>query len=276
MSPEIARKLKGIKHIALDMDGTIYLSNRIFPFTIPFLNSLDEMGIGYTFLTNNPSKSLKAYYEKLDRMGVKAGEGQMLTTVQATIDYIRAAYPAVRRLFLLGTPSMVSQFEAAGFISTADDPDDVPDAIVASFDMTLEYSRLCRAAWWISRGLPYIATNMDKVCPTDERKILVDCGSICACLESATGRRPDKILGKPDPEMLLSLASRLGLEPSQMAMVGDRVYTDIAMACNAGAFGVLVLSGETTRLAASKAQQQPDLIVENIGELGELLKESRQ
>ncbi|MCQ2177879.1 MAG: HAD-IIA family hydrolase [Bacteroidales bacterium] len=276
MNSELAGRLRDIRHVVLDMDGTIYLSNTLFPFTNPFLAGLDEMGISHTFLTNNPSKSLKAYHEKLEKMGVAVDDGQMLTTVQATIDYIHTSRPDVRKLFILGTPSMVTQFEAAGFISTADDPDDVPDAIVAAFDMTLEYKRLCRAAWWISRGLPYFATNPDRVCPTNERTVLVDCGSICACLESATGRKPDKTLGKPDPEMLLSLASKLGLKPSQMAMVGDRVYTDIAMACNAGAFGVLVLSGETTPEMAARAPQQPDLIVENIGELGRLLKLARQ
>ena len=93
---------------------------------------------------------------------------------------------------------MISQFEAAGFTSCEDTPEDVPDIVVAAFDMTLTYKRLCRAAWWISRGLPYIATNPDRVCPTNEETVLVDCGSICRCLESATGRKPDITLGKPD------------------------------------------------------------------------------
>lgn len=276
MNKELKERLSSIKHIALDMDGTIYLSNTLFPFTIPFLERLDKVGVTHSFLTNNPSKSLDDYLNKLHKMGIPAEKSQMLTTVQATIDYIRGHYPDARRLFLLGTPSMVSQFEAQGFIPTADDPDDVPDLIVASFDMTLRYERLCRAAWWIKQGLPYVATNPDRVCPTDARTVLVDCGSICACLQSATGRTPDKMLGKPDPEMLLSLAAKLGLNPGEIAMVGDRIYTDIAMAQNAGAFGVLVLSGETTIEVAEKAENQPDLIVKNIEELGELLEQSRQ
>ncbi len=267
-------RLSLIKHVALDMDGTIYLSNTLFPFTIDFLSSLGRMGITYSFLTNNPSKSLNDYLLKLSKMGVPVREDQMYTTTIATIDYIRANYPQAHRLFLLGTPSMVSQFEEAGFISCEDSAQDVPDLVVASFDMTLRYERLCRAAWWISQGLPYLATNPDRVCPTDQQTVLVDCGSICACLQSATGRRPDHTLGKPDPSMLDGIRSRLGLKPEEIAMVGDRLYTDIAMARNAGAFGVLVLSGESTLEDVKNAPQssRPDLVVENIAELGNLLK----
>jgi NagD protein len=190
----------------------------------------------------------------------------------AAIDYIKSHYPSAKRLFLLGTPSMISQFEKAGFESCADNPDDVPDVLVGAFDMTLEYSRLCRAAWWASQGIPYIATNPDRVCPTDQRTVLVDCGSICKCIEHATGRQPDITLGKPDPNMLKGILDRHGLAPEEIAMVGDRIYTDVAMARNAGAFGVLVLSGETTlETAENEVDGAPDLIVRDIRELGDLL-----
>lgn len=276
MTPELKQRLAGIRHVALDMDGTIYMGNALFPFTIPFLRRLREMGITYSFLTNNPSKSLDDYLLKLHKMGIEATEEEMYTTTVATIDYLKAHYPSARRLFLLGTPSMISQFEKAGYISTADSADDVPDVVIAAFDMSLVYSRLCRAAWWIAQGLPYIATNPDRVCPTNERTVLVDCGSICRCLEHATGRRPDITLGKPDPNMLIGIEQQKQLQPEQIAMVGDRIYTDIEMARNAHAFGVLVLSGETTLEVAQAAPHQPDLIVENIGELGSLLALARE
>ena len=276
MTPELKQRLAGIRHVALDMDGTIYMGNSLFPFTIPFLRRLREMGITYSFLTNNPSKSLDDYLLKLHKMGIEATEEEMYTTTVATIDYLKAHYPSARRLFLLGTPSMISQFEKAGYISTADSADDVPDVVIAAFDMSLVYSRLCRAAWWIAQGLPYIATNPDRVCPTNERTVLVDCGSICRCLEHATGRRPDITLGKPDPNMLIGIEQQKQLRPEQIAMVGDRIYADIEMARNAHAFGVLVLSGETTLEVAQAAPHQPDLIVENIGELGSLLALARE
>lgn len=276
MELQLKEKLAKIKHVALDMDGTIYMGTHLFPFTIPFLEKLTSMGITYSFLTNNPSKSIDDYLLKLKKMGINATEEEIYNTTIATIDYIKAHYPSAKRLFLLGTPSMISQFEKAGFISTADDAEDVPDIIVAAFDMTLNYSRLCRAAWWISQNIPYIATNPDKVCPTNEKTILVDCGSICKCLESATGRIPDITLGKPDPNMLVGIQQQKNLKPEQIAMVGDRIYTDIAMAHNANAFGCLVLSGETTLEVAKAAPRQPDLIAENIKELGDLLEESHQ
>jgi NagD protein len=273
---ELKARLAGIRHVALDMDGTIYMGMSLFDYTIPFLNSLKEMGITYSFLTNNPSTSIPDYLKKLAGMGIEATEEEMYTTALATIDYIKTNYPEARRLFLLGTPSMISEFEKAGFESVADSAEERPDVLVVAFDKTLEYSRLCRAAYWAQQGLPYIATNPDRVCPTDQPTVLVDCGSICKCIEHATGRQPDIVLGKPDPNMLTGVQARYGVKPEQVAMVGDRIYTDIEMAHNAGAFGVLVLSGETTLQIADEAPRQPDLIADSIEVLGELLRASRE
>ena len=143
---ELMERLRRIRHVALDMDGTIYMGMSLFPYTKPFLEGLKELGIGYSFLTNNPSKSIADYLHKLETLGIRATREEMYTTALATIDYIKEHYPAAKRLFLLGTPSMISEFEAAGFESAADSADDVPDVIVAAFDMTLQYDRLCRAA----------------------------------------------------------------------------------------------------------------------------------
>lgn len=271
LSDETIGRLRKIKLVALDMDGTIYKGSQLFPCTIPFLNGLRSLGIKYTFLTNNPSKSLSDYLKRLDEMGIPATKEDLYTTAQATIDYIHSHYPGIKKLFILGTPSMISQFEEAGFISAADDPDDEPDGIVAAFDMTLTYARLCRAAWWIHCGKPYFATNPDFVCPTDLPTVLVDCGSICACLEKATGRKPDIVMGKPDPEMLKGILEKHGLQPSEVAMVGDRIYTDLLMAHRADALGVLVLSGETTLDTAIKTDPRPGIIANDLSELGEML-----
>lgn len=287
LTPELKAILSKIKHLALDMDGTIYLGSQLFPFTIDFLDSMDKVGVGHSFLTNNPTKSVADYLHKLEGMGIKATEDNMYTTSLAAIDYIKKTHPRAKRLFMLGTPSMVSQFEKAGFEACADDPDDVPDVLVVAFDTTLVYPRLCRAAWWASQGIPYVATNPDRVCPTDQRVVLVDCGSLQKCIEHATGRRPDIVLGKPDPTMLQGIMDRHGLKPEEIAMIGDRIYTDTAMAHNAGAVGVLVLSGETTLETAEKVREDaatnpnpefypPDVIVRDIKELGELIIESKK
>ena len=273
---ELKARLANIRHVALDMDGTIYMGMSLFDYTIPFLQSLREMGITYSFLTNNPSTSIPDYLKKLAGMGIEATEEEMYTTALATIDYIKTNFPEARRLFLLGTPSMISEFEKAGFESLPDSAEQKPDVLVVAFDKTLEYSRLCRAAYWAQQGVPYVATNPDRVCPTDQPTVLVDCGSICKCIEHATGRQPDIVLGKPDPNMLTGVQARYGVKPEEVAMVGDRIYTDIEMAHNAGAFGVLVLSGETTLQIADEAPRQPDLIADSIEVLGELLRASRE
>ena len=286
LSPDLQKRLSRIKRLALDMDGTIYMGNVLFPYTLDFLNKMSENGIGYSFLTNNPTKSVADYLHKLDSMGIHADNDNMYTTSLAAIDYIKSHYPDAKRLFMLGTPSMVSQFEKAGFEACADDPEDVPDVLVVAFDTTLEYSRLCRAAWWAQQGIPYIATNPDKVCPTNEKTVLVDCGSLQKCIEHATGRRPDIVLGKPDPNMLYGIMDKFGLESDEVAMVGDRIYTDTATAHNAKAFGVLVLSGETTLETALKVAEDartnpapeffpPDLIVRDLEELGELILKAK-
>ena len=287
VSPQLNEKLSKIKHLALDMDGTIYLGSTLFPFTKKFLADMTEAGISYSFLTNNPSISVADYLKKLEKLGIDANEDNMYTTSLAAIDYIKSHYPEAKRLFILGTPSMTTQFEEAGFISCADDPDDVPDVLVVAFDKTLAYDRLCRASWWASQGIPYVATNPDRVCPTDQRTVLVDCGSMCKCIEYATGRQPDVCVGKPDPNMLRGVFERYGYQPDEVAMVGDRIYTDTATAHNAGAFGVLVLSGETTLEVAEKVAEDartnpapeffpPDLIARDVKELGELLVAARK
>lgn len=272
----LMEKCSKIKHVALDMDGTIYMGSTLFDFTIPFLNTLTANGIGYSFLTNNPTKSQEDYLKKLEKLGIHATKDEMYTTAIATIDYIKVHFPNARRLFILGTPSMIAEFERAGFVSVADDPAERPDVLVVAFDMTLQYSRLCRAAWWAKQGVPYIATNPDKVCPTDQEVVLVDCGSIFRCIEYATDRRPDIVIGKPNPDMLDGIKNRYGLDASEIAMCGDRIYTDVAMAHNAGALGVLVLSGETTLETALSSDPQPDITALNIAEFAELLLESKK
>lgn len=274
ISPELLNKIKKIKHVALDMDGTIYNGTTLFSFTISFLNKLKELGISYSFLTNNPSKSIEDYLKKLENLGISATEEEMYSSAVATIDYLKNNYPEAKRLFILGTPSMIKQFEKAGYISTEDSAEDIPDALVVAFDMTLTYERLCRAAWWAKQNILYVATNPDRVCPTDQPVVLVDCASIYSCIETATGRKPDIVLGKPQKEMLDGILTSKKLKPEEVAMVGDRIYTDMMMAHNAGAFGVLVLTGEATLDDAKKADPELDIILPSIETLGNLIEYS--
>lgn len=267
-------QLGSIRHVALDMDGTIYKGGTLFDFTRAFLETMTRLGIGYTFLTNNSSKSLKEYLSHLRTMGIAATAEQLYTSTLSTIDCLRREFPAVRRLFVLGTPSLQAEFAEAGFEVLSDHEE--PQAVIVGFDTTLAFPRLCKAAWWIQRGKPFIATHPDRVCPTDQPTVLVDCGSVCACLQTATGKAPTTVLGKPDPRMLAGILARHSLPSAQLAMVGDRLYTDMVMAKRAGALGVLVLTGEATRADVAHCAEAPDLVVRSIEELGELLVASRR
>ena len=271
----LMKALAKISHVALDMDGTIYLGDTLFPYTMQFLDTLRGLGISYSFLTNNPTKSSGDYLKKLRKLGIEATPEQMYTSSIATIDYIHQNFPQAKRIFALGTPSMHEEFRMGGFELCEDSPEDRPDVLVVAFDTTLTYNRLCRAAWWASHNdIPYIATNPDWVCPTDEQTILVDCGSLCKAIEGSTQRQPDVVIGKPTPNMLWCIRDKYGLRDDEIAMVGDRIYTDVATAQNAGSFGVLVLSGETTLDMSLTYERQPDLTAASIKELGELLKEA--
>lgn len=273
---QLREACRKIKHVALDMDGTIYMGSHLFLFTQEFLQTLRDNGIGYSFLTNNPTRSIADYLAKLEKMGIEATADNMYTTAVATIDYLKAQMPGVKRLFVVGTPSMKAEFEQAGFELTAASADDMPQALVVAFDTTLEYERLCHASWLASQGVPYIATNPDRVCPTNLPTVLVDCGSLCACIEHATGRTPDIVIGKPNPDMLSGIRFRHNLQADEIAMCGDRIYTDVAMARNAGALGVLVLSGETTLETAINSDPQPPITAKSILEFSKLLIESKK
>ncbi len=187
--------LSRLRHVVLDMDGTIYRGTRLFDATLPFLARLRRLGLGYTFLTNNTSRARRDYVEKLRRFGIEPETAQIRTPADSAIHYLRHNLADVERIAVLGTPSLCGEFEEAGFRIDWDKP----GAVVVGFDTTLTYERLCRTAYLVTQELPYIATHPDFVCPTDQPTVLVDCGSICACLAAATGRRPDVVLGKPDP-----------------------------------------------------------------------------
>jgi len=268
-------QLRRIQHVALDMDGTIYCGGTLFPFTNPFLSLLKKLDIGFTLLTNNSSKSVEDYIVHLRRLGICVTEEQLCTSTHLTIKFLKEEMAAVRRIFLLGTASMSREISAAGFGLAEDDPADEPDAVLVGFDTGLTFSRLCRAAYWIKQGKPFIASHVDRVCPTDQPTVLVDCGSVCAALTEATGRKPDAVLGKPDPRMLGEVLLRHELRPQNLAMVGDRLYTDMVMAQRTGALGVLVLTGEATAAEAASHLPTLDLVVQDVAQFGEMLKAAR-
>lgn len=266
--------LDKVRHAVLDMDGTIYLGKRVFPESQPFLASLAHLGIGHSFMTNNCSRSRQQYVRHLHDIGIDADVDSIQTSAHATAYHIQSRLPDVKRLFVLGTDGLDDDFRQAGFKIVDHDP----EVVVVGFDMNLTYDDLCRTAYWISRGLPYIATHPDRICPTDRPTVLPDCAAICALLETATGRRPDAIPGKPNPAMLQAVCAKYVLEANEVMMVGDRLYTDIRMARDAGVIAVLTLTGEAKKgdLDFCPAETKPDVVVEHLGDLQQMLEMARQ
>jgi HAD superfamily hydrolase (TIGR01450 family) len=270
-SRAIMARLAKIRCVVLDLDGTLYLDSQLFDCSLPFLREISEIGIDYVFVTNNSSSSSKEYQSKLHKLGITAKLSQIHISTHATIAYLRAEYPAIKRIFILGNSSLQEEFSNSGFSVCPANPRIPVDAVVVGFDTSLIYQNLCHAAYLINQGKPYFATHPDLVCPTAAATVLVDCGAIIECLKAATGRRPDAILGKPEPWMLLSIMRKEGFNADEIMMVGDRVYTDIVMAQRANVMAVLVLSGETKLEQAKSVTPQPDIILHHIGELGKIL-----
>ncbi len=270
--------LTDITHVFLDMDGTIYAGDELFAFTPVVLERLTTLGIGYTFLTNNCTRGREEYVAHLRELGLHVHLDQIHTSAEATVACLAQRWPAIEHICVLGTPNLVARLRAAGYVATdavdglVGDEISEPDLVVTSFDTTLTYERLCRAAYWIKCGKPWVATHLDAYCPTNRETVLVDSGSICAALTHATGRSPDAVAGKPHATMLAGLLDGLGLSPDRVAVVGDRLSTDIAMAANAGCHGILVLSGDTRRDQIDGAEVAPDIVLENLSGLPAALR----
>lgn len=266
-------RLAALRHVVLDMDGTIYLGRRLFPATAPLLALLQRLGMGYSFVTNNCSRSRAEYVAHLRELGVETPGDAVVTSSHAAIHYLRTHVPEARRVFALGSPGGNDDLRLGGFEIV----EEAPNAVVVGFDQRLTYERLCRAAYFIKQGLPYVATHPDRVCPTDEATVLPDCGAICALLETATGRKPDAVPGKPHPGLLQAVMDRHGLTAAETAMIGDRLYTDVRMARDAGVLAVLTLTGEATAEEAGQlaAGRRPDLIVRDLEDFATRLLAAR-
>lgn len=253
-----------IRHALFDMDGTLYRGSHLFSWTAEALALLDDHGIGFTYLTNNSSRSAADYLEKLRRFHLPDDRDHLWTSSLCTLEYMAAEYPAARTVYLLGTESLRKEFAEAGYEMLSENDSRRPDLLVVAFDTELIYSRLCKAAWWAKEGVPYIATHPDKICPTERDTVLVDCGAVTDCIFSAAGRAPDRVLGKPDERMISGLLKKLRLPPSEVMMVGDRLYTDMEMARRSATVAALVLSGETTAESLRQSDWTPDIVADNI------------
>jgi HAD superfamily hydrolase (TIGR01450 family) len=263
----LREQLRTIRNFALDMDGTFYLGNRLLDGSLEFLERVRETGRSFVFLTNNSSKSRREYMEKLHRLGVELTERQLVTSGQATIRYLLAHHPG-QSVFLLGNPTLAEEFEEGGIRLDTQNP----DLVVTAFDSTLDYKKLWMLCDFVRAGLPYLATHPDFNCPT-ETGFMPDIGAIHAFVHASTGRTPDTIIGKPYAEIMDCAFAQTGHTAAETVMVGDRLYTDIAVTQYVpGLRSILVLTGETALKDLEGSQTQPDMIFAALRDVTPLLE----
>ena len=261
--------LTGKRLFLLDMDGTIYLDETLFDGTVDFLEYVRRIGGKYLFLTNNSSRSVEAYIEKMRRLGIETTAEDFLTSVDALVIYLRAHGYADKRLYAFGTRTFRQQLTQAGFSVTHRLEEGI-EALICGFDTELTFQKLEDACILLNRGVDFIAANQDWVCPTWYGYV-PDCGSVCEMLFRATGRRP-VFIGKPQPEMALLAMEKYGYSRAETVLVGDRLYTDIACGIRAGIDAALVLSGESTLADIPENPEKPTHIYDNIRQLLQALQ----
>ncbi|MDE7403482.1 MAG: HAD-IIA family hydrolase [Lachnospiraceae bacterium] len=243
------------------MDGTIYLGEKWIDGAMDFLEAVEKAGKRYVFLTNNSSKNPQAYVEKLRRMGLDVEESRIVTSGQATIAYLKENFPG-KKVYLLGNELLEEQFLKEGILLD----EKAPEVVVVGFDTSLTYAKMCRVCDLVREGLPYISTHPDYNCPT-ETGFIPDAGAIHAFIHASAFRYPDHIIGKPNGDIMDYLAAREGVLKSETAMVGDRLYTDVAAGVNNGYTGILVLSGEACMKDVETSAVMPHLIFTSVREM---------
>lgn len=261
-------KFKDINLYLFDMDGTLYLGNRLFDFTKELLTTIKATGRRYMFMTNNSAKSVADYIKKLEKLGISAEREDFITSSQATSYYLKKHYPN-HKLYVCGTKSLVKELVTEGFTVT-ENLDEV-ECIVLGNDQELTFKKLediCKIL--LSRDVPYIATNPDYVCPTEFGSV-PDCGSIIDMLYNSVKKRPI-VIGKPEPLMPLLAMERTGYKKQETAVIGDRLYTDVKSGVNAGVVSVLVLSGEATLDDLKTSDVTPDIVLDDCGAIIEQIK----
>ena len=262
-------KIKDLKLFLFDMDGTLYLGDRLFDFTSELLEKIKQSGGKYMFMTNNSSKSVADYIKKLEKLGIKSIYDDFITSSQATAYYLKK-YHSGKTLYVCGTESLKKELCSNGFEITEEL--DKVEVLVMGFDTELTFKKLHDASYLLltRADLPYIATNPDYVCPTEFGSV-PDCGSVCDMLYNVSKRRP-VVIGKPEALMPILAMEKAGYNKEQTVVIGDRIYTDIKSGINADVCTILVLSGETTREILNSSAEKPRYVMESAREILEILK----
>ena len=257
--------LQDVKCFLLDMDGTFYLGNNLIEGSLDFIEKVRATGRDFLFLTNNSSHNANFYVKRLHGMGLDVPREKILTSGEATADKLNQLYPG-KRAFVLGNEYLIEEFTQMGVIVDQENP----EIVVIGYDTTLDYKKMTRVCDLVRAGLPYIATHPDFNCPT-ETGFAPDIGAIMAFIEASAFRRPELIVGKPNTGIVEAALRRTGLKAGEMAMVGDRLYTDIETGIRNGMLSILVMSGETTEAMRRASETKPDLVFDRLCDMNRYL-----
>ena len=256
----IDERMEGIEAVFLDLDGTIYLGGELIEGACEFLDRLDQRGVKRFFLSNNSSRSVSQYLKKLTRLGIPAREEEILLSTHDLLNWLEAE--GIDDTFLVGTQGMGEMLEERGIRTQSKSP----QAVVLGYDTEITYQKLSDASMYLHAGVPLVASHPDLVCPSPVGG-LPDVGAFLSLFETTTGVKPVKICGKPNPSMILGMIGELGLGVECCAMIGDRIYTDMAMADASGVHGILVLSREATAEDAATSDVRMSLVAPSVDSL---------
>lgn len=259
------KNINEIELFLLDMDGTIYLENDLFDGSLDFISTIIKKNKKYVFMTNNSSKSKLDYINKLTKMNIPCTLDNIFTSGMAMGIYLSENYKD-KKVYLVGTNALKNELLSYNVNLVENDP----DIVVIGFDRELNYEKLEKACKFLCDGALFLATNVDLVCPIENKRYVPDCGSICHMLTVATFKEP-KYIGKPDPSMIHILSKKFNIPVEKIAVIGDRVYTDIASGYNAGTTTICVLSGESTMETIEKSDIKPDYIFDSVKNIIDLL-----
>lgn len=257
--------IKNVEYFLLDMDGTVYVGDRLIGEMSATLDRLRAVGKKLIYLTNNSSKSRARYIEKLKKTGLFRDGDDVYTSGMATAEYLKEFYGGAS-VYLLGTNALKAEFAESGINLT----DETADVSVLAYDTELEYGKLCRFTYNVTKGSKYIATHPDVNCPAPD-VFLPDAGAIMALVERSTGKTPDIVVGKPFPTMGENLKRKFACGGNRFIMVGDRLHTDIKFGNNCGFHTLFVLSGEGTRSDLARFDAVPSFTLDSLNDIIEYI-----
>ncbi len=261
MEPE--RSIQKFQGFIFDLDGTVYLGEKLISVADDTILTLRNMGKKVVFLSNKPLYTREDYARKLTTMGIPTRASEVINSSYVMARYLSKVSPQTK-IYVIGETSIINELQQAGFQLT-EDPGKV-EYVVVTFDRTFTYEKLNIAFQAIKQGAHLIATNPDRTCPYEDGEI-PDCAGMIGAVEAVTGQKVEVIVGKPSSIMVEVILNVMKLRPQDCLIIGDRLSTDITMGKNSGRHTALVLTGVTNLADLKKAKIKPDYVFESIGEL---------